>query len=516
MISPLRETIKKNSYLPIAAMPDTLDHSPPIYAALDLGSNSFHMLIVRYQNGKLEVLDRHKEMVRLAAGLQKNGMLSEKAIGRALSALERFAERIRSMPYKEIRVVGTNTLRSARNSDTFLARAETILGTPIHIISGIEEARLIYRGVAHDLAPESSRLVVDIGGGSTELILGKRDPLALESIDMGCVSYSQRFFPDGKLSKKRYREAVAAARLEAQDYIKAFGAENWSEAIGSSGTIRAIESILEASGLAEDHAISAEGLETIVNAILAFTQVEDLDIPGLVDNRKPTIVGGLAVLQGLFLELGIKRMHVSGYAVREGVVLDLVDRGQHHDLRSETVKQMMQRYHVDTSQVQRVCEIASRLLEQNRDYFGRQYHRIEKRIRSAIQLHEIGLAIAHNGFHKHGAYLLENSDMPGFSKLEQKHLSFLVLNQRRKLKPLPETYGFTPNWDIVLIMRLSCLLSRRRDNNAPPDVRLAFTDDGARLSMTHQWVEEHPLTMELLTKEKKVMAQQNYILAIDS
>ena len=496
-------------------MPDSPAQSGLTYAALDLGSNSFHLLVARYQFGKLEVLDRHKEMVRLASGLQEDGSLAAKSMEQALHSLERFAERLRHTPDAQIRVVGTNTLRAAKNSDTFLAEAERILGTPIHIISGIEEARLIYRGVAADHAPEERRLVIDIGGGSTELILGRERPIALESLYMGCVSFSKRFFPDGKISRKRYREAVTAARIEAQGHIRAFGCRNWSEAVGSSGTIRAIESILEAKGLADDHSISAQGLESLAGVMLEYDNLADLKLPGLSAERRPVILGGLAVLQGLFLELGVERMHVSGYAVREGLILDLIDRDQHRDLRAETVKQMMRRYQVDAGQVVRVHRIARHLMRQNEDFFGGEYRRCRRRLKSAIRLHEIGLAIAHSGFHKHGAYLLENSDMPGFSKQEQKHLSFLVLNQRRKLQPLPETYGFTPNWNLVLIMRLACLLSRRRDKNCLPEgIQLSFVDGGARLSLRREWVERHPLTMDQLNKEQKYMSQQGYRLEL--
>lgn len=496
-------------------MPDSLDNSPPIYAALDLGSNSFHMIIARCDNGRLEVLDRYKEMVRLASGLQEDGSLSEEAINRALESLSRFAERIRSTPYADARVVGTNTLRAATNSDQFLEKAEALLGTSIHIISGIEEARLIYRGVAADLAPESRRLVIDIGGGSTELILGTQHPIALESLEMGCVSYSRQFFVGGKLNKKRYREALAAARIEAQQHVTTFGAHNWSEAIGSSGTIRAVESMLEEQGLADDHSITPEGLEALSKLVLNSSSVTDLKLGGLAEDRREVIVGGLAVLHGLFLEFGIRQMHVSNFAVREGLILDLADRGQHHDLRADTIRQMMQRYHVDTGQVQRVQTIADYLMEQNRDYFGDQYRRSIRRLTSAIQMHEIGLAIAHGGYHKHGAYLLENSDMPGFSKQEQKHLSFLVLNQRRKLNSMAKTYGFTPNWNLVMILRLACLFCRRRDDNCLPEgMRLVIDDQRAILQLQKKWVNRHPLTMEMLKKEQKYLGQQNYILEI--
>ena len=496
-------------------MPESLENTSTIYAALDLGSNSFHLLIARFQSGKLEVLDRHKDMVRLASGLQRDGTLSPESIERALSSLERFAERLRSTPDAQIRVVGTNTLRAAKNSDAFLQKAEKILGTPIHIISGIEEARLVYRGVAADYAPEARRLVIDIGGGSTELILGAKDPLALESLAMGCVSFSKQFFPDGKISKKRYLAALTAARVEAQDHGRTFGRAKWDEAVGASGTVRSVWAILEALGLNEDHRISAAGLEALSGMVVQHKSTADLNLPDLSDDRKPVLVGGLAVLHGLFLELGIQRMHVSNYAVREGLILDLIDRDQHQDLRSHTVKQMMQRYQVDTSQVIRVHNVAKHLIRQNREFFGREYRRCRRRLKSATRLHEIGLAIAHSDYHRHGAYLLENSDMPGFSKQEQKHLSFLVLNHRKKLQPVPATYGFLPNWNLVLILRLACLFSRSRDENYLPEgVELTLSSNGAVLKFSSEWANNHPLTMDLLKKERKYQSQQHYVLEL--
>jgi len=491
--------------------------TPTTYAALDLGSNSFHLLIARADKGRFDVLDRHKETVRLASGLQKDGTLSAAAVERALASLTRFAERLRSTPDAQIRVVGTNTLRAARNADKFLRQAEAILGTPIHIISGAEEARLTFRAVAGDFAPESRRLVIDIGGGSTEVIMGKQRIEALVSLPMGCVSYSTQFFPDGRLSSSRYRQAVKAARVEVQDHVETFAHKKWTEAVGSSGTIKAVETILEALGLNSDHSISLPGLEQLAELVCAQKSLDELTLPGLADDRRQVIVGGLAILHALFLELDIDDMHVSSYAVREGVIFDLIDRDFAADLRSETVAAMMARYGVDTAQVARAQAVAELLLKQNRDHFGKEFRRCRKRLTSAICLHEIGLAISHDDFHVHGAYLLEHSDMPGFSKLEQKHLSFLVLNHRRRLMPMPETYGFTPNWDLVLILRLACLFSRRRDDdNVPDDLRLKFSDDGATLSLSPDWLTRHPLTLELLKKERKYLARQHYELHLDT
>jgi exopolyphosphatase/guanosine-5'-triphosphate,3'-diphosphate pyrophosphatase len=496
-------------------MPDNINTESQIYAALDLGSNSFHILIAKYVQGKLEILDRHKEMVRLAEGLQEDGNLSTKAMNKAFDSLARFSERLRNTPTAQIRVVGTNTLRAAKNSDTFLKQAEHILGTPVHIISGTEEARLIYKGLKGDFFPEFTRLVIDIGGGSTELILGDLKLRTLRSLQMGCVSFSKNFFSGGKLTQTNYNRAVTAARIEVEGHIKAFEKRNWNEVVGSSGTIRSIGAILDALGMTDEHNITAQGLDTLAKKALEFEDITSLDLPALSNDRKAVFVGGLAILHGLFLELGIDRMHVSNYALREGIIFDLLDRKLLKDLRTQTLKRMASRYHIDKAQTKRINKIAKLFIKQNKTHFGQESKLNLQRLDSAIRLHEIGLSLAHDDFHKHGSYILENSDMAGFSKLEQKYLSFLVLNQRRKLNPMPNTYGFAPNWDLVLIMRLACLLNRRRDNdNAPKGIHLLFFPEGASLTLDKDWAKDHPLTMDLLNKEKKHLLQQNYIFDV--
>jgi exopolyphosphatase/guanosine-5'-triphosphate,3'-diphosphate pyrophosphatase len=486
-----------------------LDTSAPAntFAALDLGSNSFHLLIARFDGGKLEVIDRHKEMVRLASGLSDSGFLSRAAIDRGLDALRRIAERLASTPTASLRVVGTNTLRSAINSDTFMARAEEILQSPIHIISGMEEARLIYLGVAHDFAPDSGqRLVVDIGGGSTELIIGENQPIELESLHMGCVSYSKRFFPEGRISAKAYRKAVLAAREEISSIAHRFRREHWQEAVGASGTIRAIEAILDGMNLNSHNTITRAGLDQLADALCTFELADEVKLPNLTADRKAVLPGGLAVLHALFEELDIEQMHVSAYAIREGVVLDLAGRLHNHDIRSDTVTRMMRQYRADEAQAARVGQLAAQLLEQVRADFGDDAERVRKILDWSIKLHEIGLSVAHSGYHKHGAYLLENSDMPGFSKQEQKQMSFLVLNHRRKLRPLAETYGFEPDWRLVKILRLACLFMRCRDaSGLHANLQIRFSDDNLILQLSRTWLDANPLTAESLEAEQKIL-----------
>lgn len=482
--------------------------SEEIYAALDLGSNSFHVLLARFDGRRLVVLDRYKDTVRLATGLQDDGNLSDEAMERAYHALKKIAERIRPLPAAYVRVVGTNTLRAAKNRDVFLSSAEKILGVPINIISGLEEARLIYLGVGKDFTPEDrTRLVVDIGGGSTELVLGRNKPLKLESLYMGCVSFGRQFFPEGRVTRRSYEKALLAARSEVQGLVSEFSAGNWDEAVGSSGTIRSIERVLDGMGLNQNHVVTLEGLEQLAEHVIAAKYTELLDLPGLDEDRRPVFAGGLAVLHGIFAELKITAMHVSMYAIREGIIYDLAGRLHQRDKRIETIERMMHQYHVDRAQARRVNRFAQNLMKQVEHQLATDAEQARRLLQWAIDLHEIGLSIAHSGYHKHGAYILANSDMPGFSRQEQQLLSFLVLNHRRKLKLEPATYGFTPDWRLVAVLRLSCLFLRRRDAAllpAQPDI--AFQGSRCRVRLPAKWLDQHPLTREDLLQEKHLLA----------
>ncbi|MCB1616547.1 MAG: Ppx/GppA family phosphatase [Pseudomonadales bacterium] len=488
-------------------MKNQKSNSDEIYAALDLGSNSFHLLVAGFASGQLRIIDRYKENVRLAQGLKSDGRLSRKSMETALASLHKFSERLRTTPQQHIRVVGTNTLRAAKNADLFLERAEAVLGLPINIISGLEEARLIYLGVAKDFSPNmGERLVVDIGGGSTELVLGKDQPIKLESLYMGCVSFTRQYFPDGKISARRYQSALIAARLETEASTKHFHARHWQEAVGSSGTIRAIENVIFEMGLCKEHVITLDGLKALAGRVVEFEDCEKLNLPGLDPERREVFPGGLAVLHGVFLELGIKQMHVSAYAIREGIVYDLAGRFHHKDKREETVTHFMTQYRVDHEQVDRMQAFALKLLAQVEQKLETTPDQSKSLLKWAIALHEIGLSVAHSAYHKHSAYLLLHSDMPGFSRQEQKLLSFLVLNHRRKLKPMKETYGFEPDWRLVILLRLAFLFNRCRSSAGLPDkIAIAFKNGRVDLCLNRNWVEQHPLTEEALHAERQYL-----------
>jgi exopolyphosphatase/guanosine-5'-triphosphate,3'-diphosphate pyrophosphatase len=478
------------------------------YAALDLGSNSFHLLIASFNQEKLKIIDRHKDMVRLAAGLDDDGHLSEEAQERALASLAKMADRLRGVPRRQIRVVGTNTLRAANNAYEFMAKAEAVLGLPINIISGTEEARLVYLGVASDFAPENKRrLVIDIGGGSTELVAGNQTPRQLESLPMGCVSFSMRYFKDGDISEKAFKKAVNAARQLIGAHVEQYR-DQWDEAVGSSGTIRSIGKILAEQQLSDAGYISADGIEQLKAQLLSANNISKLDIRGLGEDRREVIIGGFAVLYALFQEMELSGIHVSNYAIREGIVNDLAGRIHHRDKRDETIKQLTVQYGIDIKQGDRVAELCSRWLGAVVTHINTPALEAESLLRWAGQLHELGLSIAHGGYQKHGAYILGNADMPGFSRQEQARLSFLVASHRRKPKPVSTPdYGVTADWPLVCVLRLACIFYRRRQAKKLPDTITLQSHSATELTLTipEQWLQENPLIAADLEDEAELL-----------
>jgi exopolyphosphatase / guanosine-5'-triphosphate,3'-diphosphate pyrophosphatase len=480
---------------------------PDVLAAVDLGSNSFHLVVARYSHGQLVIIDRLREMVRLAAGVVENGRIDKEVAARALACLQRFGQRLRDMRADSVRVVGTNALRVAHRKQAFLERAREALGHPIEIISGMEEARLIYAGVAHTMPSEPGRrLVADIGGGSTELIIGEGlTPLELESLQMGCVSLSERFFRDGKISAKRMAAARMAARLELEPVQAAFKRRGWDRSAGSSGTVRAIgESIRELDPQAL--AITPAGLERAIDYIVQAGHVRELKLAPLTEDRRPVFPGGLAILAELVEGLGIKEMRIAEGAMREGLLYDMVGRYTDEDARDRTVRGMQQRYHVDFAQTERVEATALDFLEQIRDVWKLQGDPpADLVLKWAARLHEIGLDVSHSGYHRHGAYLLENADMPGFSREEQRLLACVVGGHRRKLA-LDGIEELVPPWDrnaiqLIVILRLAVLLNRGRSPTALPPIAMSATPKSLEVLFPARWLKEHPLTSADLQQE---------------
>jgi len=472
-----------------------------ILAAVDLGSNSFRLEIARVEGEQLYMLDGLREPVHLAAGLTADNFLDTEAQQRALDALGRFAERLRDLPKNAVRAVGTNSFRVAKNSAEFILQAEHVLGFPIEIISGIEEARLIYLGVAHGL-PQSDEnlLVMDIGGGSTEFIIGNGlNPLMMESLYMGCVSYSTRYFPDGKISKRDLAKAELAARSELQ-IIAADYQGQWQRALGSSGTAKAIAEILETNGFSKG-GITREGLEKLRARLLKDGDVNKLDLKGLRADRLPTLAGGFAIMYASICELGISVMEPAISALREGVLYDLWGRFHNNDMRDVTVEHFMRRYQVDARQVDRVRKLSNKLARQ---FLGNDAKDTALQILGWVaNLHGIGIRVAHSGYHKHTAYILANADMPGFSKKEQARMSLLALAHRGNLKKLKGLLTEEEDCVLAMSLRLAVLFYRNRSDVVLPEMQASFSGKKFRLVIQPEWLENNPLTESALQDEVK-------------
>jgi exopolyphosphatase/guanosine-5'-triphosphate,3'-diphosphate pyrophosphatase len=483
-------------------------------AALDLGSNSFHLLVAQETGGRLQVLDRIKEMVRLADGIQPDKSLSPEVVARALDCLVRFSQRLRGLAPEDIRVVGTNTLRRARDAKAFLDEAERILGTKVEIISGREEARLIYLGVSHALEDAADRrLVVDIGGGSTELILGHRFRAeVMESLHMGCVGMTKQCFGDGKLRAGQFKTAINLARQELEPLEKAYKEAGWDIAIGASGTILAVQDIL-AQMLPDVSAITLDGLKTIRKALVDARQISRLNLPGLPGERAPVFAGGLAILYGIFESLGIREMHASSGALREGLIHDLLGRIQHEDVREGTVQDLKERYHIDATHARRVRETAIGLLAQVAIAWQIAEPTDKLLLGWAADLHEIGMDISHSQYHKHGGYLLGNMDMAGFSRLDQYRLAMLVRSHRRKL-PVDEYELSARMLRLAVLLRISVVLHRGRTSDPLPHVEVRVKDDRIQLHFPHGWLSRHPLTELDLAQEATYLKAASYELSI--
>lgn len=477
--------------------------TPPIadgdmLAAIDLGSNSFHMIVARYTLGQLRVVDRLRETVRMAEGLDTRGGLTAEVRQRALACLSRFGERIRDIPPQNVRALATNTVRRLAAPQAFLVPAETALGHAIEVIAGREEARLIYLGVAHAQPPKPGerRLVIDIGGGSTECIIGSGfEALERESLQIGCVASTRRFFPGGKLSKKRWRDALAEVSAEFQQFASTYRALGWQEVVGASGTNKAIGEICAAMKLTKG-AVTAAALPQVRDRLLEAGHVDAIALPGLSDDRRPIIAGGILVLEAAFNVFGIERMQVSKAAMREGVLRDLLGRAGDDDPRETSVEALMQRYGIDRTQAGRVEATALRLFDQVARPWQLDGDDLRKLVWAA-RVHELGLVIAHSQYHVHGAYVLEHSDIAGFSRQEQQFLAALVRCHRRKVPK--SAFDAVPDRLLVqarrtaALLRLAVLLHRSHEADDIPLLQAGVADDVLTLHFSQRWLDARPL-----------------------
>lgn len=502
---------------PIARLARRLARTPEqTVAAIDLGSNSFHMIVARVLNGQLQVVDRIQETVRLAAGLDRRQRLDKAAQTRALDCLRRFNQRLHGVPSDAVRVVGTAALRRARGAAKFVRAAERALGHTIEIISGHEEARLIYAGVVRNLpASDERRLVIDIGGGSTELIIGQGEtPQRMDSLHIGCVGMSRRYFPRGELSAAAFDKALTAALQELQTIVAPFTALGWQSAIGSSGTVRAIGAVLRAQGWSEA-AITPAALQRLQDAMINAGNVARLSLAGLNPDRLPVLAGGFVILRAAVEALKVERLTVSDSALRDGLLYDLVGRLGEHDVRRQTITALTERYHIDTAQAARVERAAAQLFAQVREEWALSDddgHMLEW----AARLHEIGLAIAHTKYHKHGAYLVEHSELPGFSYFEQRILAALIRGHRRHFDveafaALPKPWGRQARRACVLL-RLAVLLHRSRIAEELPELRVSARKRTLMIKFPRGWLRAHALTAADLGQEAKYLRGARYRL----
>ena len=477
-------------------------------AAIDMGSNSFRLEVARLVRGRYERIDYIKETVRLGAGLDADGQLGEEAAERGLATLRRFATRLQGFAPTQVRAVATQTLREAKNRDAYLLRAHAALGHPIEVISGREEARLIYAGVAKLQPSERTRLVIDIGGRSTEMILGRGDePIKAESFAVGSVSLSMRYFADGSLTSQAFRAAQVAAGAELEEALQPFAASTWEEALGSSGTAGAVSQLLMAMGHA-DGAVTPDRLRALIERCIAAGHIDKLELPGLKGDRKPVIAGGLALLYTLAAQFGIERLLPAKGALRQGVIVELHERltalrhgngaAPRGDRRESTVRDIQRRFDADTAQAARVRGVALALyrgLAPDDDDGARE-------LGWAADLYEIGLAISHHDHHRHSAYLVGHLDAPAFSQTEQRQLAAIVLGQRGGLRKLEASLADKRFARQVLALRLAVIKCHARSAVDARALRLRGDGkDRARLSFSAEWAATHPRTLYLMEQE---------------
>ncbi|HEX4855394.1 MAG TPA: exopolyphosphatase [Limnobacter sp.] len=482
-----------------------MSKQPELIAAVDMGSSSFRMIVARVEElhgqAQIYITDTLREPVRLGAGLDAQKCLDQSSQDRALAALSRFGERLRAFRPEQVRAVATNAVRVARNATEFISKAEAALGFSIDVISGVEEARLVYCGVAHQLPTgQGRRLVVDIGGGSTEFIIGEDyEPVAMESLYIGCVSAAQQYFADGSITPKAMKNAIMSARKEVAVLRRQMLDMGWTHAVGSSGTARALAEICVANGFTE-HGISAEGLRLIREHVTAAGHLDHITLQGLKADRLPMMPGGLAVMSAVFEELELQQMEVTDGALRQGLLYDMLGRQHNEDMREITVAQFLHRYKIDARHAQQVKMLVELLFAQ----LVKQEPQLKEQLpllQWASLLHEIGLSIGHNGHHKHAAYILGNADMPGFCKREQNLMATWVLAHNGKLGKVSEIANTALHWAAPMCLRLATLFLRRREVEALPDLKAKLLDQGMQISLPKGWLIAHPLTQYSLETE---------------
>ena len=495
----------------MSAVEQTPIRDGELMAAIDMGSNSFHMVVARMEHGEPRVIDRLRDTVRMAAGLRADGSLDAERRARALACLARFGQRIAGLPTARVRAVATNTVRQLASPQTFLTAAEAALGHPIEVVSGREEGRLIFLGAAHDLpASREPRLVIDVGGGSTEFIIGRGlAPLHTESVQAGCIASTLRFFPGGKITRARWQRGLSEIGVLLQQFAEDYRESGWQDAFGSSGTTKSIGAVALAMELSDD-GITPAALAALRDALIEQGQVGTLKLPGLVPERTPVFAGGVMIMEAAFTALGIERLRVCESSMREGLLWDLLGRAGGSDPRTASIDALATRYGVDRAQARRVEATALMLFDQvarnwKLDADAREW------LSWAARVHEIGLAIAHSQHHRHGAYILRHADLAGFSRQEQELLAAVVELHRRKpdrsiVSALPLRYRALSR-QITALLRLAVLFRRARRAESLPQMQLGGSSKSLRLKLPAAWLDQHPLTAADLQQEQLPMAE---------
>lgn len=493
-------------------------NSSDLYAVIDLGSNSFHMLVIRKVDNRLQTVAKIKRKVRLAAGLNKANELDQAAQQRGWDCLSLFAEQLQDIPPKNIRIIGTATLRLANNVADFISQANIILSHPINIISGEEEAALIYKGVAYTSSGQGNRLVVDIGGASTELIVGEEaQAKLLYSFKMGCVTWLNNHFSNGLLNQDNFSSAITAAKTVIQPLREKYMLLGWQSCIGASGTIQALQEIMIAQG--ENEQITLAKLHDIQQQAIACGSIAALDIKGLAEDRKPVFCSGLAILTALFESLHIDNMYLAGGALREGLIYELTGLRTSHNARRQTVNNLILKHQLDIEQAERVQNTALAAFDQNNQHILDSDNQAGALLAYACTLHEIGLSIDYKNAPQHASYIINHTEMPGFTKAQKQLLSALLINQRDKLNLdlFAQQSALSYQTAILLcrVLRLSLALAARRSSDNIPIFQLSMTDATTlNLVLPKHWLQQHPLRASILQQEQSYQAEQALSLII--
>ncbi|WP_413110904.1 exopolyphosphatase [Thaumasiovibrio sp. DFM-14] len=487
-------------------------------AAIDIGSNSFHLVVAKVIGQRLQIVSRHKQRVHLAAGLDGENNLDHAAMQRGLDCLNIFAERLQGFDPNNVRIAATYTLRQAKNAHIFLQRAQNIIPHQIEIIPGTEEARLIYLGVAHTQPKSGRKLVVDIGGGSTELIIGDGfEAKHMSSKHMGCVSYTKRYFADGKLSKKRIEQAQLAAHQKLENIATKYKKSSWDIAIGSSGTIKSIGEIIKQRNSGSS-TVNRKVLTSLTKEIANYKQYHDIDWPGLSEERKPIIAAGIAILSAVFSALDIDEMHISDGALREGLLYEMEERFLHHDIRERTTDALAKQYHVDLAQAKRIEKTCAMLFAQIQNELGTKQVQLGALLKWAAILHEVGLSISYSGFHRHCGYILQHAAMPGFNQEEQTVIATLTRYQRKALKltEMPELsiYKHKHLYPLIRILRLAVALHGQRSDDPLPSIRVKANKEHWQLTLAQGWQENNRLLEADLLREQTYWAATGWRLEL--